>query len=109
MWEYDATNDTWTQRATMPTISRKGAAGFTLGNAFYIGTGIDSSNTRIGDFWEYLPDTTTSIQEIKNENFSFVVYPNPAHEKLTVKINSTKECSVLPIIISEHLGHRTVR
>ena len=61
-----------------------------MGNAFYIGTGIDSSNTRLGDFWEYAPVTSVS-EGYSTSDFQISVNPNPAHDMLTLNIVAEKE------------------
>lgn len=44
--------DVWTQKASM-TLNRTHAAGFSIGNKGYIGTGATLSNNYNNDFWEY--------------------------------------------------------
>lgn len=44
--------DVWTQKASM-TQNRTHAAGFSIGNKGYIGTGATLSNNYNNDFWEY--------------------------------------------------------
>ena len=49
--------DTWTQKADFGGLGRHTAAGFSIGNKGYIGTGYNGSYK--SDFWEY--DSTTDV------------------------------------------------
>lgn len=62
-WEYDPTNNTWTQKANFPGTARYGAASFSIGNKGYVGTGVDCSNNLYQDIWEYNPATNTWTQK----------------------------------------------
>lgn len=55
-WEYDPATDVWTKKADFGGISRSFAAGFSVGQKGYVGTGFSmelAANTK--DFWEYNP------------------------------------------------------
>ena len=59
-WEYDPANDTWTQKADFGGEARTSAAGFSIGNKGYIGTGNiyilgTTTSQNVKDFWEYDP------------------------------------------------------
>ncbi len=54
MWEYDKTQDTWTQKASLPVGGRISAATFTALNKGYISTGYDLVNY-LNDTWSYDP------------------------------------------------------
>ena len=54
--------NTWTQRASFPGSPRVGAVSFTIGEKAYVGTGQDSSNNLLTDFWEYDPATNVWTQ-----------------------------------------------
>jgi N-acetylneuraminic acid mutarotase len=57
-WEYDplvGVLGTWTKKADVPDEGRQYAVGLNIGNKGYIGTGIDASDTRKKDFWEFDP------------------------------------------------------
>ena len=61
-WEYDPDTDSWEQKADFPGESRHGAAGFTINNKGYLGTGYgDGENYK--DFWEYDPDSDQWIRK----------------------------------------------
>ncbi|MCE7064099.1 kelch repeat-containing protein [Dyadobacter sp. CY326] len=51
-WEYTPSSNTWTAVANFPS-SRTYAAGFSIGNVGYYGTG--SSGTNLDDFWAFDP------------------------------------------------------
>ena len=57
-WEYNPNTDSWTQKADFGGGVRMYAAGFSLGNKGYIGTG-QYGNTLYKDFWEYNPVMNT--------------------------------------------------
>jgi len=52
LWEYDATNDTWTQKSSFPGVNRYGALGAAYDGKGYTGLGIGINTT---DFWSYDP------------------------------------------------------
>jgi N-acetylneuraminic acid mutarotase len=58
LWEYDPAADTWTQKADFPGGGRPGAAGFSLDNKGYLGTGAITN-----DFWEYDPTSNMWTQK----------------------------------------------
>lgn len=57
-WEYDPALNIWTQKADFGGGKRYNAAGFSIGNKGYIGTGSDGY-VRKNDFWEYDPAANT--------------------------------------------------
>lgn len=60
LWEYDITNDWWTQCKSMPdeAIARNAATGFTVGEKGYIVCGYDANTySYLDDCWEYNPAT----------------------------------------------------
>lgn len=54
-WEYDPGTDTWSQKANYGGGLRYHAAGFTIGNYMYVGTGRDPNAVLHTDFWKYDP------------------------------------------------------
>ncbi|TRX56166.1 hypothetical protein FNH22_16115 [Fulvivirga sp. M361] len=54
-WEYDPSNNSWSQKAGLEGESRYDAVGFSIGNKGYIGAGIDKDGNYLTDFWEYNP------------------------------------------------------
>lgn len=61
-WEYDATLNSWTQKANFPGTARLAAVGFAVGSKGYIGSGVDLNNLRRNDFYEYDPSNNTWTQ-----------------------------------------------
>lgn len=62
-WEYDPSTDSWTEKANFGGVARYGAAGFSIGNKGYIGTGGDSAYHGHNDFWEYDPSADSWTQK----------------------------------------------
>src|SRR5207253_2438553 len=60
-WEYNPSTNTWTQKANFGGGRRIAAAGFSIGNKGYIGTG--SFAASMSDFWEYDPSTNAWTQK----------------------------------------------
>lgn len=63
LWEYDAATDTWVKKANFGGGARYGAAGFTIGNKGYVGTGYGGLERSSNDFWEYDPATDLWTQK----------------------------------------------
>ncbi|MCB0647838.1 MAG: tail fiber domain-containing protein [Saprospiraceae bacterium] len=61
-WEYDASNDTWTQKADFGGNNRTLTIGFAIGNKGYVGTGYNQG-IKYKDFWEYDPNINTWTQK----------------------------------------------
>lgn len=61
-WEWDQTNNTWTQKANFGGGIREYATGFSIGNKGYIGTG-HTGGVDFNDFWEYDPATNAWSQK----------------------------------------------
>lgn len=111
-WRYDPVLNTWMQKATFSGTARDEAGYFSIGNKGYIGTGSQNGNLYFNDFWEYTPDTATSVSAFASNNFDFNIYPNPVKNKLSVSGhflsgNEKITCFVLDIkgkkIIAESL------
>lgn len=52
----------WVKRSDLNGTGRSEAAGFTIGNFSYLGTGWDGVSKRFGDFWKYDPSTDSWTQ-----------------------------------------------
>ncbi|WP_420401615.1 Kelch repeat-containing protein [Flagellimonas sp.] len=63
LWEYDPTQNIWTQKASFELIGRVGAVGFSIGNKGYISTGINNPLNHLDDIWEYNPTTNSWIEK----------------------------------------------
>ncbi|WP_340110909.1 IPT/TIG domain-containing protein [Maribellus mangrovi] len=55
VWEYDITNNLWTQKADFPGGARYGAFGFSRAGKGYLGGGAYGNYQAKTDFWEYDP------------------------------------------------------
>ena len=63
-WEYDPTNNLWTQKLDFPGTARIGAVAFVVNGKGYVGTGNDLSNTGFKrDFYEYDANSNTWTQK----------------------------------------------
>jgi N-acetylneuraminic acid mutarotase len=68
VWEYNPSNNTWTQKADFGGGNRRVAFGFSIGNKGYVGAGRDDSGTNgngilHNDFWEFNPSTNIWTQK----------------------------------------------
>jgi len=61
IWAYDASDETWDQKADMPdeALARSAAVAFSAGGKGYVGTGLDDDGNELKDFWCYDPDANT--------------------------------------------------
>lgn len=71
-WEYDPSNNTWTQKADVggeEGLPRAEAVGFSIGEKCYVGLGRASNVNILKDFWEYDPsiDIWTRIADFKGD------------------------------------------
>ena len=73
-WEYNAADDTWTQKADFGGTARKGACGFSIGSHGYIGTGQDANGLR-SDFWKFdaVNNNWSSVARIPGASRQFAV------------------------------------
>lgn len=62
-WEYDPATNAWTQKADYLGGLMYQAAGFTIGNIGYVGTGRDQSAALVNTFFAYDPQTNTWTQK----------------------------------------------
>jgi hypothetical protein len=63
-WEYNPGIDSWIQKASFIGAARYFAAGFSIGDRAYVGTGQLQASPpylRTNDFWEYTPSCTTPV------------------------------------------------
>lgn len=67
LWEYDPSNDVWTQMADMPGVARRNPIAFSLDGKGYVGTGHDAIISSLGiplnDFYEYDPVSNSWTQK----------------------------------------------
>ena len=56
------TENFWTKKADFGGLKRERAVSFTIGNFAYIGTGIDTTEVVLKDFWKYDPSLDTWTQ-----------------------------------------------
>ncbi len=67
LWRYDASSNSWEQKAFLPGVARTDAVGFAIGNKGYVGTGDDHQSgvnlEWLKDFYEYDPVANTWVQK----------------------------------------------
>ena len=63
LWEYNPTNNVWTQKTSLPSTGRYASFGFSFNNKGYLLGGEKSGNVMTNEFWEYNPtsDSWTSL------------------------------------------------
>ncbi|MFZ4436149.1 MAG: LamG-like jellyroll fold domain-containing protein [Flavobacterium psychrophilum] len=63
LWEYNPTNNSWVQKASLPSVGRYASFGFSFNNKGYVLGGEKSSSVMTNEFWEYNPtsDSWTSL------------------------------------------------
>ncbi len=96
-WQYDPSQNQWIQKLNFAGIRRDEASFFSIGNKGYIGLGTRDappSNQYI-DFWEYTPDSTTSVQELNKNNLQINIFPNPVNDKLNVQVNFAEPAEII--------------
>src|ERR1700733_4379247 len=49
LWEYNSVNNSWTQKASLPGITRNGAIAFAIGTKAYVGCGQDAAYNKLND------------------------------------------------------------
>lgn len=65
MWQYDPTSDIWTQKTSLPGVSRRDASGFVIdNNAFIIGGLGGSPHASLSEIWQYNSSTDIWTQKI---------------------------------------------
>ena len=62
-WQWNQSNNTWTQMANLPGNARFGATGFSIGTKGYILEGTDPSAVYYQDLWEWDQPTNTWTQK----------------------------------------------
>ncbi|MFI5163720.1 MAG: T9SS type A sorting domain-containing protein [Bacteroidia bacterium] len=93
-WEYNTLTDTWTQKVNFGGTPRNSCSAFSIGAKGYVGLGGD--NLYKNDFWEYDPNATAGINEIKNK-ISLAIYPNPFSTETTLKTTDNFKNATLTI------------
>ncbi len=105
-WKYDPSNDSWTQIPNLSASVKVGASGFSINNKGYICLGVIFSANPFNDLWEYSPDSTSGIEEIKNKNVPFLgdAQPNPNNGSTQIPYYLPDGTSNAKIIFTDMLG-----
>ena len=85
-WEYDPSQNQWTQMPDFKGSSRRFGSGFTIGNRAFIGIGTNGTN--YADLWEF--DKFGSLNDGFDVN-SFTTYPNPSSNNINFKSDNLNE------------------
>ena len=88
LWEWNKATNAWTQVANFGGSTRDCSVGFSIGTKGYIGTGEDAINNWEKDFWEYTPDSTSSINEPTLESL-ISISPNPFSSTAVIEIKDS--------------------
>lgn len=59
---FGQTENFWTKKADFAGLKRERAVAFSIGDFAYVGTGIDTAEVVLKDFWKYTPSTDTWTQ-----------------------------------------------
>ncbi len=70
-YEYDPTTNIWTDKASMPDVSRQGAFAFVQKGVAYVGGGYDSTGTWLKDFWAFSPGINTWTRKTDLPNYIY--------------------------------------
>ncbi len=63
VWEWNSVNNTWTQKANIPSMARADASSFSICGKGYLGIGGDWQHIAFADFWQYDPLLNQWIQK----------------------------------------------
>ncbi len=88
-WEYDPTNDSWTQLTPHPGQSRWAPGSFILDGKMFLVAGETGNGILHNDLWSFDLGVTTGIDDVDNEPQQFSVYPNPADNEINIPNNLT--------------------
>jgi N-acetylneuraminic acid mutarotase len=106
-WMYDPGSNTWLAKTPNPFIlgGRSNGNGFCIGNKGYFGLG-GVGTFDFPDFWEYTPDSITSVKELAF--LSFTITPNPAKQFVYLIIaNAIADAQVSLYSISGEMVYST--
>lgn len=106
-WQYDALTDIWYQKTNIPGPARNECISFSIGNNGYVGLG-QAVNSFPNDFWEYTPDSSTSITELTLSKLEFTISPNPVNEFIAISYPSDKKEN-LELTISDAHGKKVYK
>ncbi|MCX6291798.1 MAG: T9SS type A sorting domain-containing protein [Bacteroidetes bacterium] len=93
-WQYNPGNNTWTAVAAYAAAITNGI-GFSVSGNGYTGLGRDSISFR-NDLWQYTPDSTIGIHELRDQKISVTVYPNPFHTTAVLQMGVEGNASSQP-------------
>lgn len=86
VYKYNSITDSWSLQAPFPGAGRSGMQAFVINGHVYAGTGLGLASAYYNDWYEYVPSSTTSLQETALQRV-WKVYPNPVSEILYIEGN----------------------
>jgi len=86
MYRYDPVINSWTMMADYPGAASANNITFVLNNRAYVGMGNDSMNVCQQDLWEYIPDSTTGINDVELIA-DLEIFPMPVVTSYRIKIS----------------------
>jgi N-acetylneuraminic acid mutarotase len=96
VWEWDQASNTWTLQPPFPGLGRNEAVAFSIGNKGYMGTGYDQHYFKLKDFWEFDPNSFSSVPENAAPNHASV-FPNPFQTSATLLLTNEVQDATLCI------------
>jgi N-acetylneuraminic acid mutarotase len=92
VWEFNPGINSWTIVTSFPGTNRRFPVAFSIGNIGYLGTGTNGIN--MNDFWQFY-HPVLSEESLKISAQDILVYPQPAIEKVTIKIQNINQQELL--------------
>jgi N-acetylneuraminic acid mutarotase len=104
-WYYSSKTNTWTPVATLTGVGRWTGVSFSIGDRGYIGTGYDSVNDYLEDYWEYTPSVFSGVASFAKQTGGISVYPNPSNGQFNLQITNY-EVGIKNIEVYNILGEK---
>lgn len=79
LWRFNSILNNWTKLSDYPGYATSNNINFVINNHAYVGMGSDSLDAYQNDFWEFSPDSLTSVGDIEH-NPEIIIFPNPTKD-----------------------------
>jgi N-acetylneuraminic acid mutarotase len=104
-YAYNPITNTWTAKSNYPVAAGAGIqGGFTISGKGYTGCGYNVQTGNLNSFYEYVPDTTTGINDEEVSANDYYVYPNPCLDFINISCNKSVEKKNARILITDAAG-----
>ncbi len=100
-WQYDPFADTWVQKDSFPGLGVATAVAFVIGGSGYVGTGDAMLGGATKTFFQYNPDTATSIATI-DIAVKIAIAPNPVSSSSVVSLSLIQSCWVIVDLLASN-------